>query len=69
MFGAIIIGSITGYFVSNTVLNLIYKYHIDASMIVSLLSSILIISIAVIAVISVVFMTATSNPADGLRDE
>ena len=66
---ALLLGTGLGYFVSNAVLELIYKYHVEASLVTSLLSAGFIIAISTIMISAIAFLPANSNLVDGLRDE
>ncbi len=66
---AMILGTAIGHFISNKVLDLIYRYHVEASLLVSLLCSALVITFSLIMISSTTLAPATSNLVNGLRDE
>ncbi|MDN5202549.1 permease prefix domain 2-containing transporter [Fulvivirgaceae bacterium BMA10] len=66
---AMVVGSALGYLISNAVLDSIYKYHVSASLLTSLLSGLFIIVLALIMISSVAFVPAHSNPVNGLSNE
>lgn len=66
---ALILGSALGYLISDQVLGLIYKYHAEASIPVSLLSGAFIVVLSIIIISNVVRVPANSNLVNGLRDE
>lgn len=65
---ASLLGSALGYLVSGQVLGLIYKYHVEPSILVSLLCGVLTILFSMIVVSNVVRVPANSNLVNGLRD-
>ena len=59
---ALATGGVLGYFVADTVLGMIYKFHAETSIMTSLLSGIFIILISAIMITSVTMVPANSNP-------
>lgn len=66
---ALILGSALGYLISDQVLGLIYKYHAEASVSVSLLSGAFVVLLSLIIIAKVVLTPANANPIYGLRDD
>jgi len=66
---AAVLGSALGYFLSNAVLAMIYKYHVDVGIMTLLLSSLIIIVTGLATTTTTIYKTANANPASTLRDE
>ncbi len=66
---ALLVGSALGYLISDQVLGLIYKYHAEASISLSLLSGTFVVLLSIIIISNVVRAPANSNLVHGLRDE
>jgi len=66
---AMILGSTLGYVLTNAILSLIYKYHVDVGPWVLGLSSLIILGIGLATTTSTIYKTANDNPANTLRDE
>ncbi|MEO9871995.1 ABC transporter permease [Ekhidna sp.] len=66
---ALTLGTGLGYLITNAVLDLIYKYHVEASLLTSLLSATFIIVVSLIMISSIALVPANSNPINGLKDE
>jgi ABC-type antimicrobial peptide transport system permease subunit len=66
---AMAVGCGLGYLISDAVLSMIYKYHVEASMITSLTSGLFVVLVSVIMLSGVALVPANSNPVNGLRDE
>lgn len=66
---SLLLGSILGYFISDAVLGLIYKYYVDVSPLTSLASGLFIGIVATFILIVSVLTPAKANPAHGLRDD
>lgn len=66
---AVIVGCALGYLISEMVLSMLYRYHVDISPVTSLLSG-LFISIVALAIVTISVMApAQANPVVGLRDD
>ncbi len=66
---AMIVGCGLGYFISDAVLGLIYKYYIDVSAITISISGIFIVIISLIIITGAIVAPANANPVVGLREE
>lgn len=66
---ALVLGSALGYLISDQVLGLIYKYHAEASISLSLLSGAFVVLLSIFIISNVVRAPANSNLVHGLRDE
>ncbi len=66
---AMIAGSGLGYLITNGALSMMYKYHVEASLLTSFLCGLFTIALSLIMVAGVALVPANSNPVDGLRDE
>ncbi len=66
---ALVVGTVLGYLVSDTVLGLIYKYYIDVSALTIGISGIFIVVLSLITITSAVIAPANANPVLGLREE
>ena len=66
---AVLLGSVLGYFLTNTVLSLIYTYHVDVGILVLVISSLIIVAIGLATTTTTIYKTASANPATTLRDE
>lgn len=66
---AVILGSAVGYVLTNAVLALIYKYHVEVGVLILALSSLIILVIGLATTTSTIYKTANANPATTLRDE
>ncbi len=66
---ALLLGSTLGYLISYQVLNMMYKYHVQPSISISLLSGTIVILFSILTISSVVRSPVRSNLVHGLRDE
>lgn len=66
---SLVLGAGSGYLLSNAVLELIYKYHVEASILTSLLSAAFIIIISVVMISSIAVVPINASPVNGLKDE
>ena len=66
---AMILGSTLGYVLTQAILSLIYKYHVDVGPWVLGLSSLIVLGIGLATTTSTIYKTANDNPANTLRDE
>ena len=66
---AVVLGCILGIFLTNQLLNFIYKYHIGVGPIPIMLGSILIIVVAFLTTSATIYQAANMNPSQTLRDE
>ncbi len=65
---ALIFGSSFGFFLSNTILDAIYRYHVQATIVTSLLGGLSIAIISMIMIAGVTLIPAHSNPVKGLKE-
>jgi len=66
---SLVVGCSLGYFVSDAVLGLIYKYYVDVSMVTIAISGFFILILSLIAITGAVVTPANANPVMGLRQE
>lgn len=66
---SLVIGSVVGFVLANSVLDLIYKYHVTASFLASTLSGVSIVFLSLIMIAGVALVPASSNLVEGLRDD
>lgn len=66
---AMTLGSVLGYVISNAVLGVIYKYHVQPSLLTSLMSGAFVVVLSLIIISNVARVSANSNPIRGLSDE
>lgn len=66
---AMVLGSILSYLISDTVLNMIYKYHIEPSLLVSFLCAAFVLVLSLIIISKAAITPVNSNPINGLSDE
>lgn len=66
---AMAVGCTLGYFISDAVLGLIYKYYVDVSATTIAVSGISIVLLSLIAITSAIITPANANPIKGLREE
>ena len=66
---AMIVGCGLGYFISDAVLGLIYKYYIDVSAITISISGVFIVVISLLIITGAIVAPANANPVTGLREE
>ncbi|MEM9329548.1 MAG: FtsX-like permease family protein, partial [Bacteroidota bacterium] len=64
-----VVGSALGYFVSSTVLDLIYEHHVAVTPTISLINGLLIVLFSAMMIMSAVYVPARRNPVHGLRQE
>ena len=57
---AMVLGSGLGYLISNAVLGLIYKYHVEASLTTSTLSAIFIVAVSLIMISGIALVPANT---------
>lgn len=66
---AVVFGSALGIFLTNQLLNFIYKYHIGVGVFPVLMSIIFIVGTAFLTTSMTIFSAANMNPSETLRDE
>ncbi|HEY4656344.1 MAG TPA: FtsX-like permease family protein [Cyclobacteriaceae bacterium] len=66
---AAVLGSIGGYFLTDTLLSKIYAYHIAVGIIPVVLCALMIFGIGILTTSSTILKAARSNPVDTLRNE
>ncbi len=66
---ALVMGCGLGYFISDVVLSMIYKYHVDASLLVSLGCGLMVLLISVLLISVSAVTPVSANPVQGIRDE
>jgi ABC-type antimicrobial peptide transport system permease subunit len=66
---AVVLGSFLGYFLTSTILSMIYTYHVEVSVMILVLSSLIIVVIGLATTTSTIYKTANANPATSLRNE
>jgi ABC-type antimicrobial peptide transport system permease subunit len=66
---AMLLGSAMGYVLTEAILSLIYKYHVEVGILILVFSSMIILLIGLATTTSTIYKTANANPATTLRDE
>jgi ABC-type antimicrobial peptide transport system permease subunit len=66
---SILLGSAVGYFLSTSLFDNIYAYHIQVNIWPLLLASIIILIVGVLSTTSVIWKAAVANPVESLRSE
>ncbi|MEP1097356.1 MAG: FtsX-like permease family protein [Cyclobacteriaceae bacterium] len=66
---ALVAGCSLGYFISDTVLGLIYKYYVDVSTVTVAICGLFILIMSLMAITGAVAAPANANPVKGLREE
>lgn len=66
---AAILGSVGGYYATNTLLGILYAYHISVGMLPVILSAIFIFGIGILTTSATILKAARSNPVNSLRTE
>ncbi|MEP5612852.1 MAG: ABC transporter permease [Cyclobacteriaceae bacterium] len=66
---SMIVGCSLGYFISDAVLGIIYKYYVDVSAVTIAISGLFILIISLMAITGAVAAPANANPVKGLREE
>ncbi len=68
LFIALLMGSSLGIFLSNKILDTIYRFHVEASLTTSLMSGLGIAAISILMISFITFKNANSNPVSGLKE-
>ena len=66
---SLIVGAGLGYFITDTVLSMIYKYYVDVSIIHALAAGLLVIIVAALTITTAALKPTSANPVNGLREE
>ena len=66
---AMVLGSVSGYLISGAVLNMVYKYHVEPSLFISILSGLFVVVLSLIIISTVALAPAKSNPVHGLKND
>lgn len=66
---AVLLGGTLGVFLSNQLLNLIYKFHISVGAFTVVLAAFMVVLAAFLTTSATIFSAANTNPSETLRDE
>lgn len=69
LLAATVLGSILGYVITNAILDMMYRYHVEASMVTGIVCAISVIGLSLIMIAGAAIVPIKSNPVQGLRED